>query len=287
MRPLWEALLEHHGRVSAAAAADPLRGGLVAAPALGVRRVAGPARLVRPGGRVGRRPVGYVLVLIEVGDDTWSTDERVAVIETLSVDPGLARARSGHRADGRRGRGARPDRRARRLRRRGGDQRGRAALLRAPRPDAVAGALLRARGAASPARRAASRGAARPSCGATSPSARAAVSMAARDCASPPRRTSMLAPRRAASGMSRCQRIVMSGRTSTSRLSPPIGRPSTSEAIARSRSRTKRPRARTVRPACRRGIGGHSASIHRWFATPRSGSSRSRHRFGPLSAVST
>ena len=36
----------------------------------------------------GEAPVGYVLVLIEPGDDTWSTDERIAVIQTLSVDPG-------------------------------------------------------------------------------------------------------------------------------------------------------------------------------------------------------
>ena len=36
----------------------------------------------------GDRPLGYALVLIETGDDTWSTDERVAIIETLSVAPG-------------------------------------------------------------------------------------------------------------------------------------------------------------------------------------------------------
>ena len=60
----------------------------MAAQARRVRRLAGPAWLVRAGGRVRGRPVGYVLVLIEPGDDTWSTDERIAVIQTLSVAPG-------------------------------------------------------------------------------------------------------------------------------------------------------------------------------------------------------
>ena len=103
VRPLWEALLEHHGRVSPAL--PPIR-----SPEDSWRRRRaeyddwlGRARLVRPGGGVrGDEPVGYVLVLIEPGDDTWSTDERIAVIQTLSVDPGWRGRGVGTRAHGRR-----------------------------------------------------------------------------------------------------------------------------------------------------------------------------------------
>jgi len=87
VRPLWEALLAHHGQVSPHL--PPIRS---AEDSWRRRRSEYDGWLARPGSFVlvthaEGRPVGYVLVLIEVGDDTWSTDERVAVIETLSVDP--------------------------------------------------------------------------------------------------------------------------------------------------------------------------------------------------------
>ena len=88
VRPLWEALLEHHGQVSPHL--PPIRS---AEDSWRRRRSEYEAWLARPGSFVlvaeaGDAPVGYALVLIEVGDDTWSTDERVAIVETLSVDPG-------------------------------------------------------------------------------------------------------------------------------------------------------------------------------------------------------
>ncbi|HEU0024161.1 MAG TPA: GNAT family N-acetyltransferase [Thermoleophilaceae bacterium] len=87
-RPLWEALLEHHGRV-APPHAVPIRG-----PEDSWRRrrslyeewLAHPeafALLAESGGA----PVGYILVRMEHGDDTWSTGELTAHIETLSVSP--------------------------------------------------------------------------------------------------------------------------------------------------------------------------------------------------------
>ncbi len=88
VRPLWEALLAHHGEVSPTlprirSPEDSWRR----------RRAEYDQWLARPGSFVlvaesGDRPLGYALVLIETGDDTWSTDERVAIIETLSVAPG-------------------------------------------------------------------------------------------------------------------------------------------------------------------------------------------------------
>ena len=87
VRPLWEALLEHHGKVSPHL--PPTRS---AEDSWRRRRAEYDVWLAQPGSFMlvaesGERPMGYVLVLIEVGDDTWSTDERVAMIETLSVDP--------------------------------------------------------------------------------------------------------------------------------------------------------------------------------------------------------
>ena len=88
VRPLWEALLAHHGEVS------PTLPRIRSPEDSWRRRRAEYDRwLARPGSFVlvaesGDRPLGYALVLIETGDDTWSTDERVAIIETLSVAPG-------------------------------------------------------------------------------------------------------------------------------------------------------------------------------------------------------
>ena len=88
VRPLWEALLEHHGRVSPAL--PPIRS---PEDSWRRRRAEYDDWLGRRGSfalvaESGDEPVGYVLVLIEPGDDTWTTDERIAVIQTLSVAPG-------------------------------------------------------------------------------------------------------------------------------------------------------------------------------------------------------
>ena len=88
VRPLWEALLDHHGRVSPQL--PPIRS---PEDSWRRRRAEYDDWLARRGSfalvaESGDDPVGYVLVLIEPGDDTWSTDERIAMIQTLSVDPG-------------------------------------------------------------------------------------------------------------------------------------------------------------------------------------------------------
>jgi ribosomal protein S18 acetylase RimI-like enzyme len=88
VRPLWEALLAHHGRVAPQLPA--IRG---PQDSWRRRRAEYDDWLSRRGSfalvaEAGDDPVGYVLVLIEPGDDTWSTDERIAMIQTLSVDPG-------------------------------------------------------------------------------------------------------------------------------------------------------------------------------------------------------
>lgn len=88
VRPLWEALLEHHGNVAPPvlpATRDP-------AESWRRRRAEYDVWLAEPGSftlvaEAKESLIGYTLVRLEDGDDTWSTDERVAVIETLSVDP--------------------------------------------------------------------------------------------------------------------------------------------------------------------------------------------------------
>jgi GNAT superfamily N-acetyltransferase len=87
VRPLWEALLVHHGEVSPSL--PPVRS---PEDSWRRRRSEYDGWLARKGSfalvaESGGRPVGYAVVLIEVGDDTWSTDERVAIVETLSVAP--------------------------------------------------------------------------------------------------------------------------------------------------------------------------------------------------------
>jgi ribosomal protein S18 acetylase RimI-like enzyme len=88
VKPLWQALLAHHGSV--AAEMPPIR-----EPEDSWRRrrrlyedwLSHPeafALVAEDGGEA----IGYVLVRMEEGDDTWVTGDRRAYIETLSVVPG-------------------------------------------------------------------------------------------------------------------------------------------------------------------------------------------------------
>ncbi len=88
VRPLWEALLEHHGNVSPPELPPTREPG----ESWRRRRAEYDVWLAEPGSftllaEAGGSPIGYALVRVDHGDDTWSTDERVAVVETLSVDP--------------------------------------------------------------------------------------------------------------------------------------------------------------------------------------------------------
>ena len=90
LQPLWESLSEHH-----AAIAPHLRqlGGLrTAAESWRLRRKLYEEWLAEPGAFVlvaddGGRPVGYALVHMRGPEETWTTGERIAELESLTVLP--------------------------------------------------------------------------------------------------------------------------------------------------------------------------------------------------------
>lgn len=92
LQPLWESLSRHHAEV-APELVDVL--GDVRAPqdSWGVRRALYEEWLAGPDAfaliaEVDGEPVGYAVVQVRGPEETWSTGERVAQLETLAVLPG-------------------------------------------------------------------------------------------------------------------------------------------------------------------------------------------------------
>ena len=90
LRPLWESLSAHHGKVAPHLAA---LGGLRApAESWAVRRALYEEWLAEPDAFVliaeaASQPVGYALVHMRGPEETWSTPDRIAELETLTVEP--------------------------------------------------------------------------------------------------------------------------------------------------------------------------------------------------------
>ena len=90
LRPMWEALSRHHGEVAPELAAIGERRPLEDSWA--VRRALYEGLFSEPGtfaliAEFGSSPVGYALVHIRGPEETWSTGDRVAELETLTVLP--------------------------------------------------------------------------------------------------------------------------------------------------------------------------------------------------------
>jgi ribosomal protein S18 acetylase RimI-like enzyme len=90
LQPLWEALSRHHGEVAPELAAIGERRRLEDSWA--VRRALYESLFSEPGtfvliAELGPSPVGYALVHVRGPEETWSTGDRVAELETLTVLP--------------------------------------------------------------------------------------------------------------------------------------------------------------------------------------------------------
>lgn len=89
MRPLWEALLEHHSQLE-----PQVRPPRSAEDSWRRRRAEYLKWLAEPGSFVvvtegeGGEPAGYAVVRVGEGDDTWVTGDRTAELETLAVASG-------------------------------------------------------------------------------------------------------------------------------------------------------------------------------------------------------
>jgi ribosomal protein S18 acetylase RimI-like enzyme len=92
LQPLWESLSRHHAEV-APELADVLGEARAPADSWKVRRALYEEWLAGPDAfaliaEVEGAPVGYAVVHVRGPEETWSTGERVAELETLAVLPG-------------------------------------------------------------------------------------------------------------------------------------------------------------------------------------------------------
>jgi ribosomal protein S18 acetylase RimI-like enzyme len=90
VEPMWNALQEHHGRITPEL--DPRTPKRTLGAAWRVRRAKYERWLQDPEtffviAEIGERPVGYAFVTIGPGYASWETGERAAELETLSVLP--------------------------------------------------------------------------------------------------------------------------------------------------------------------------------------------------------